>query len=356
MKINLFPSYKFKKNAPFLNAFMSENPDLTLTTSGTAALCQILLTQKIDLLFVPQYICSTIDRAIFSAKVKVIYFEIDPQTLQPSLPSLIQQFEQVTQTNHMAVLWPTYFGYTQDLEKVMLWCEQQKIFFINDLAQSFGCSWKGTPLHTLGDAMFFSFSPGKPTTAHLGGILKSPIKNQLNSGSSLYNFFIYFIFYIHRYLNFPIPGIVRKLYFLLFNKYYLMNQSISSFDQGVLGGVLERESKWQLKKQRQIQFQELSAIIAKNPSFKIPYIENLEESNPYKFVFMIKDQHIFKKVRQYLKNHQVQYGTFYKPRPVDLSVCKINNFTMNEIIIELPILEESLQHEQLKKILSLIPQ
>ena len=57
------------------------------------------------------------------------------------------------------------------MENIEAICRKQKVLLIDDAAQAFGSVVNGRYIGSFGDGGFFSFSPGKPTAAHRGGVL-----------------------------------------------------------------------------------------------------------------------------------------------------------------------------------------
>jgi len=83
----------------------------------------------------------------------------------------IQDIERLITPRTKAVIFPYIFGLPSDITSVAELCRKRNLILIEDCAQSFGASFQGKILGTLGDFSVFSFGLSKPIGGIGGGAL-----------------------------------------------------------------------------------------------------------------------------------------------------------------------------------------
>jgi dTDP-4-amino-4,6-dideoxygalactose transaminase len=150
-------------------------PFARITYSGTAAFYFILETLKSlsprKTVIIPAFICPLIPLAIKRAGLKILACDINKDNFNFDL----KQLEGLCRKNpdilaivatHLAGI-PLDFNLIQDIAK------ENRIFIIEDCAQSLGAIYKNKKAGTLGDFSFFSLCRGKGLTIYEGGVIVS---------------------------------------------------------------------------------------------------------------------------------------------------------------------------------------
>lgn len=188
-------------------------PYAQITYSGTAAFYIILEALK-DLshkksVVIPSFICPLVALAIKRANLKAVVCDInkDNFNFEPA------QLEELCAKNNdiLAIVAVHMAGLPIDITQILRIAEKNKIFLIEDCAQSLGAVYKGKKVGTFGDFAFFSLCRGKGLTIYEGGVLvtkkyeyaalieekiKGLIKNNfLSEGLKILELFGYWIFY-----------------------------------------------------------------------------------------------------------------------------------------------------------------
>lgn len=188
-------------------------PYAQITYSGTAAFYIILEALK-DLshkksVVIPSFICPLVALAIKRANLKTVVCDInkDNFNFEPA------QLEELCAKNNdiLAIVAVHMAGIPIDITQILRIAEKNKIFFIEDCAQSLGAVYKGKKVGTFGDFAFFSLCRGKGLSIYEGGVLvtkkyeyaalieekiKGLVKNNfLSEGLKILELFGYWIFY-----------------------------------------------------------------------------------------------------------------------------------------------------------------
>ncbi|MDD5583887.1 MAG: DegT/DnrJ/EryC1/StrS family aminotransferase [Candidatus Omnitrophica bacterium] len=145
--------------------------------SGTDALLIALRTQafrlkkkggffdaKDEIITTPFTFVATAE-VITRAGATPVFVDIDPATFNIS-PSSIKRA--ITQ-NTKGIIPVHLYGLGCAMDEILKIAKTHNLFIVEDVAQSFGASYKGTKLGTLGDAGCFSFFPSKNLGAYGDG-------------------------------------------------------------------------------------------------------------------------------------------------------------------------------------------
>jgi len=144
---------------------------VVLTDSGTTALrlaMQAAMEQSGRRhVALPAYCCYDLVTALNGAGAGVVLYDVDPDTLGPSWPSL----EQALASRPAAVVAAHLYGLPVDMPRVMELADVEGVTVIEDNAQGIGATLHGRPLGTFGHLRILSFGRGKGVTGGKGGAL-----------------------------------------------------------------------------------------------------------------------------------------------------------------------------------------
>jgi len=143
-----------------------------LLNSGRAALEAILQSlkdsdkNKTDVI-IPAYTCFSVAAAIARSGLKIRPVDIDPLTLDYNYEKLRgQNFGKV-----LAIIGCNLFGILSDWDELGAIANREKVYLIDDAAQSLGSFYGGKVSGSLGDAGFYSLGRGKNLSVISGGVL-----------------------------------------------------------------------------------------------------------------------------------------------------------------------------------------
>jgi dTDP-4-amino-4,6-dideoxygalactose transaminase len=155
---------KFKK---FLGA-----PTVLLTYSGTAAFYLILESiKKLSgkrTIVIPALVCPLIPLAIKRAGLKVKLCDINPDNFDFDLNALRRICTE--DKDILAILAVHLGGIPLELEAISEIAKKEKIFLIEDCAQSLGAEYQDKKTGSFGEFAFFSLCRGKGLTIYEGGL------------------------------------------------------------------------------------------------------------------------------------------------------------------------------------------
>ena len=139
-----------------------------LTDSGTSALVLALRAAPAGApVAMPAYVCVDLIAAAIRAPARVLFYDVDPETLSPDLASL----ERVLAAGARTVVVAPLYGYPADLVGVRALAAKAGARVVEDAAQGAGGTLGGRRAGSSGDLTVLSFGRGKGTTAGGGGAL-----------------------------------------------------------------------------------------------------------------------------------------------------------------------------------------
>lgn len=142
-----------------------------LTTSGTTALemtMHLLNLQRGDEVIVPSFtFTSTANAVLLQRGVRVVFAEIDPQTLNIDPKDIEKKITDKTK----AVIVVHYAGVACDMENILKIAKEHNLKIIEDAAQGIEAKWEDKYLGTIGDFGCLSFHETKNITCGEGGAL-----------------------------------------------------------------------------------------------------------------------------------------------------------------------------------------
>jgi dTDP-4-amino-4,6-dideoxygalactose transaminase len=305
--------------------------------TGRASIYHILKGKDIKRILLPAYLCKTVLEPLRKLNIEPVYYDIDSEDLNPSYESFVTLAEKY---DIKAVLVPSLYGNPADLVSFEQYCKENNIFMIDDAAQSFGAKLDGRYVGTFGDAGFFSFSPGKPTAAHMGSFFWSSDKIRIQrTQHCIIHYITWLDFYVNRYkiykyTNYFLKKSLTYLHIFLHKFVNIYNDKICLFENKIIGGVLlsNIEGKFSFRKEL---FNDFHRLFSKNPYFKVIQAKRgLPEH--HKIVLLFSQDHLALKFINYMIEHQIYVRMGYSPLANSLTSLPNTRKLLNRII-ELPI-------------------
>ena len=148
-------------------AAFSQTKHAIACSSGTDALLLALLAKDInvnDVVYVPSFTFSATAEVVALLNAIPIFVDVDETTFNIDLQSLHDTHEKVIAKgfNPVGVISVDMFGQPCDYHKLNSWVQNNKLWLIDDAAQSFGATYQKTPIGNFGDIATTSFYPSKP--------------------------------------------------------------------------------------------------------------------------------------------------------------------------------------------------
>lgn len=142
---------------------------VVLTDSGTSALAIALraTTPAGGIVALPAYACVDVAAAALFASLRVMLYDVDPDTLSADLDSVARVLDRGANTVVVAHL----YGYPANVPGVLALADARGAFVIEDAAQGAWGSLAGTRLGGFGPLTVLSFGRGKGMTGAGGGAL-----------------------------------------------------------------------------------------------------------------------------------------------------------------------------------------
>ena len=137
-----------------------------LTANATTGICLALKAAGIQgrTVGVPNGVCVNVPLAVLYSGNTPVYLDIDPKTLGLS-PKILSN----SQTPLAAVVAVHAYGYPCDIDGILGWCRQHRVFLIEDVAAAQGAGVSKVPAGAFGDVAVVSFGAGKIIDAGGGG-------------------------------------------------------------------------------------------------------------------------------------------------------------------------------------------
>jgi len=328
------------------------NKEWMYAANGRSALYHCLKSLNInDSILLPVYICESVLTPIKKIGLKTYFYDLNDYDLNAS----IEDIEKKIRDHHPnAVIVASMYGTPADLSRIESLCQRYNIFMIDDAAQSFGAKANEQKyVGTFGDAGFFSFSPGKPTSGHLGAFFWTKNRNYKirRTHSFLFHYLKYIDFYFNRY---KIDAYNRlKLFKLLKYPIFLVNKftditnnDMSKFENKILGGILQANFNQTFRRNF---FKEHKIILETSPFFRL-VTKGEASTNNHKLVLLFnhrKELEIFKENLK-MKGIFSNYGYSLLSGEGDTPVAQ----SVYDKILEIPIEENSTKMRYLIKCLT----
>lgn len=165
---------------PNVNAFEKEMAEYTgcgyaaALSSGTAAIhlsLKLLGVGQGDIVFVSDLTFSATCNPIVYENATPVFIDAEPDTWNMSPEALKRAFEKYP--NPKAVVCAHLYGTPAKLDEIMAVCEEHKVPFIEDAAESLSSTYKGRYTGTFGKHGIYSFNGNKIITTSGGGMIVS---------------------------------------------------------------------------------------------------------------------------------------------------------------------------------------
>jgi len=156
-----------------------------VVTSGTVALYLSMLAAEIgpsDSVMVPDYTMIASANSVKWAGADVVSCDIEKDTLCLDLNCL------TLKENTRALMYVDINGRSGNMEEVVNFCKENKLYLIEDACQALGSKWNNKFLGTFGDMGVFSFTPHKIITAGQGGAVVTDNEDLYNRVKKLKDF------------------------------------------------------------------------------------------------------------------------------------------------------------------------
>jgi len=169
-KVELFVPFSFEKrniDIERLKEMLGNTP--RYVSKGRYAIIHILKSYGIEkgIVGISAYMCPSIKNTLEEYGFDVSYYDVDIEDLNASVKDIERLIDQ---EKPVALVVASLYGNPADMERIETICRNRSVVLIDDAAQAFGSKLNGRYIGSFGDGGFFSFSPGKPTAAHRGGI------------------------------------------------------------------------------------------------------------------------------------------------------------------------------------------
>lgn len=153
----------------FSNQFSDGMPVIAVG-SGTDALHLAYLLSDIkkgDEIICPVFTCTATNIPLLYLDAKIKFADIDPDTLNISIKSV----EKLITKKTKAIVFVNYGGILNNLDKLKKIAKKNKLFLIQDAAQSLGAKYRNKSITKYSDFTIFSFQAIKHITSGDGGAL-----------------------------------------------------------------------------------------------------------------------------------------------------------------------------------------
>jgi perosamine synthetase len=152
-----------------LREFLGAKQVIAVST-GTAALH--LAVEALDLgeedeVIVPSLTFVASVQAILAARARPVFCEVSKETLNIDVPDVRRRVTARTK----AIMPVHYGGLACDMDELLAFARERKIWVVEDAAHAFGSSYKGRKIGTLSDVTCFSFDPIKNVSCGDGGAI-----------------------------------------------------------------------------------------------------------------------------------------------------------------------------------------
>jgi hypothetical protein len=333
-----FTSPKFDNKALDLSLLSdSTHKQWEYASSGKSAIYHILKPLKVDKILIPTYICCSILKPIKDLQIQPIFYDLDLDDLNPSLQSIKKLSKQY---NIKVILVASMYGNPADLSNIEEYCKNNKIFMIDDAAQSIGAKLNDRYVGTFGDAGFFSISAGKPLAGHTGAFFWSNNNYRIKYKNNYIFKYIKLFYFKHCRSKYKCNKVLRVLFTIiikLFDKFgNTYNSALLEFEKPIIGGLFYCwfNDCWSF---RNAEFNKLLQI--EFNKFKL--VNNIRgNSSRFKIVLVANDKNIALSFKDFLKENKIYYINGYQPLGVNNQLQNMSR--VDNLIFEIPIVDNQI--------------
>jgi dTDP-4-amino-4,6-dideoxygalactose transaminase len=271
-------------------------------------------------------------------------YDIDPVDLNANITSIEHLLEGDRSID--TVLIASMYGNPAALDDIEKLCGRRGVHMIDDAAQAFGARLGDRFVGTFGDIGLMSFSPGKPTVAHLGSFywanrgLRIPesgtrIRNSLFHRMAFNNFLATRANVYRRYPSYlarRMPRILRPLESFL----SMENDALLPFESSYLHGVLIAEDE----SRRHLRCQRIDEFLASTRQHGFRIVRSTRgQPNPHKIVIVFDRSRDRDRAMKALLAESVYCQCGYRP------ICKRADLTPVSLDISGRVLELPLEFD-----------
>lgn len=135
--------------------------------NGTDALLMVLMAKGVkqgDAVLCPSFTFAATAEVVAQVNATPIFVDVNEDTFNLDMNSLEAGLKTAKKLglNPVGVIPVDLFGLPADYEPIEAFCKREGLWLMCDAAQSFGASYKGRKVGTIGDATTTSFFPAKP--------------------------------------------------------------------------------------------------------------------------------------------------------------------------------------------------
>ena len=271
-------------------------------------------------------------------KLNDVIQNIKDKNFTPNIPAVLKKFKKI---NLRGIIGVNLFGNPYNFKEISNIVKKNKLFLIEDAAQSFGAKYENKFSGTLGDVSCFSFYPTKSLSCYGdGGAITTNSKKLFNAIKSIR---------VHGKSNtngnFDRLGLTGRL---------------DTIQATVL---LEKLKKFKLEQNSRIKVAKIYNEAFKNSKYiKTQKVQKLSKSTYSVFSIEFKNKIFKNKVLKNLKKNEIGYNIYYK-KPMHLEKVfkeynlKKNDFPISENlsknILSIPI-DPYIKKIEVKKIIQII--
>jgi len=171
----LFGIYKKKETLEKELAQLFSRKYAFLTSSARSVIRLILLSLELPKnteVLLPAYTCIVVPDAVVSAGFIPKFVDVD--TSSGNVP--LEYYKKALTKNSKVLILTHMFGYMNDVDSIVNWAKDNKLFVIEDACLALGSIYKKRVAGSYGDVSIFSFNTGKHITAFGGGIMVTDSK------------------------------------------------------------------------------------------------------------------------------------------------------------------------------------
>lgn len=337
-EIELFVPYKFEKRPLYVNLINRMFKSKAMYVSkGRYAILHILWSHGVrsGKVGISAYMCPSVREVLVKYGYDVTFYDIDKSDLNANIFDVKRLIDE---EKVKAVVIASMYGNPADLTIIEKICRENRVLMIDDAAQSFGAKVDERFVGSFGDGGFFSFSPGKPTSAHRGGYFWSSKRYTIKrTRHFLYAIVTYKNFKYRRYLAYENHGINKNIwriatFFVSKLPIDIINDKPERFEKYILGGVIDANID-EAREYRTYWHNIFSGI---NLSAGCRLISNLRGvPNNCKIVYLFEEKEFRSHFIKFLNEKDIAYYLGYSIPQEAGHLVNVNS--VSDRIVELPI-------------------
>lgn len=293
-EIELFVPYPFEKKEYNLDELNKRcNVRFQYVSKGRFAVIHVLRSYEIlnGSIGVCGYLCPSVADTLKKYGYNVVYYDIDPSDLNPSVRSIEKIIEKY---RPLAIVVASLYGNPADLERIESVCRSKGIILIDDAAQSFGAKIGDRMVGTFGDGGFFSLSPGKPAAGHMGGYYWTRRTYSIKYKKNFLYHYAALKYFLHvRYYAYDYHKIRRffwKIIMLILKDVDIINDGILTFEKEIVSGIIDATFKEAYAYRKQW-FSVFEGLLKGNGEFRlIKPVRGICNSSKIVLIFVLERQ------------------------------------------------------------------